>query len=369
MLELTQYLKIINPYFCSYQDITYLVVCNPLDRTKCIFIKVLPNMSIYTNIDYVVSWINGVMTFEFDGLIDDPLFLETFSDVLLLSESLAVNLGIDTIVNDSSDIEELITMPDYFLRKDGYYSINSEFGEPAGYKDLNNLEYFGNKNKIQELTFSESDLKNPLQTFTSLWLSFANPINKNKVSNSIYEATLNFFANGGQDEATNLMGLILGTSTTSEEDCNCTKLKYLTGNTSSCGCGTNSDSSGTSDCTTQYAEAMKNNLPKMLGDIEFLCDWLLMEQDDDVQFNEVLYDILINFLENLIEYINLNGTINNTQTHQMCRCSDLSDDSTETFLNAINNYIKVLGWAKEDKMMVNKNKIYLYGKEFANQLL
>jgi hypothetical protein len=123
----------------------------------------------------------------------------------------------------------------------------------------------------------------------------------------------------------------------------------------------------------------------MLSDTDFYCCWMFMnnEELDESYPNELLIDSLIILLE---EFLSLGLDLSNlgSTSTSACNCGhskkyngykNTNNDCSDLLNNdnglgcannsIITNYIKVLKWVKNNEIEENRNKIYLYGKQFA----
>lgn len=261
-------------------------------------------------------------------------------------------------------------------------------------KDIENINYFIYNNTVDytftsdELDSLNSTFMHIIQTDSELYSNVVLPID------FVYKNVIDYYANGQYDEAIILMNSIFNTQLT------------IVSNVSTCGCGTQSNcvsnnsttnaintgtdlvSLDTATCIDKYKAAIFEWLMKMLSDVSFYCNWMFNElSDDGIKMpNEELIDKLIRLLEEFLasgyDLSNLNGckkacgcghnkSYSNDKLNMLSgNCSDLSGEinsNADNCSNAsiINNYIKVLNWVKHNEIDENKNKIYIYGKQFA----
>lgn len=259
-------------------------------------------------------------------------------------------------------------------------------------------------------TFSLDELNNLSSTFFNI-ISEYTTINDFTYPNNIYKYVIDYYKNYGNDAGLNAINLILGSTytttiyNTSQYGCscssgsagNCTSLSdtsslldsITNGNLSNINAGNLQDIS-TLTCADKYKLAMEQYLINMLSDINFYCDWMWINatdnnnDDENEQYiagelvpNIELIDLLIKLLT---EFLDLGYNLSSSKSTTKCgchtrNCSDISDyvnsssnDSHCTNRNIIENYIKVLQWTKDGKLEENKNKILIYGKQFAHLL-
>lgn len=277
-------------------------------------------------------------------------------------------------------------------------------------KDIENIKYFIFKNKelIDDNMFSEDELKALNQTFMKIIINQSDRYNN--VSTPIdflYKSVIDFYANGQYDDATILMNSIFNTPITTSitnAGCNCSSTSSCSSSASglaSINTGTSSVPVDTATCIDKYKAAMYQWLIKMLSDTDFYCNWMSLDLDNnviDIIFNDALIDKLIDLLTQFLnlgfDLSNLNG--NNCSNECNCghslnygnynnsnngnnngigngniNCSDILNNVSNGLSAAcsnysiIQNYIKVLNWVKNNEINENKNKIYIYGKQFA----
>ncbi len=262
-------------------------------------------------------------------------------------------------------------------------------------KDIDNIAYFIHKNNNAKNTFSEDELNQLNATFMKQIIKYS-PMYKSykDTLDFVYKNVIDYYANGQYDDATVLMNSIFNTTlttTTATSSCNCnTQTNCSSGSTSynTINTGTSTINIDTATCLDKYKAAMYQWLLQMLSDVNFYCNWMFvtLEENDNITVpNEILLDALIDLLTDFLnagyDLSNLRSTCktgcgcghsksNNSNSSMSSKCSDLSgyDSSSNgscTNENIISNYIKVLNWVKNDEINENKNKIYLYGKQFA----
>ena len=277
-------------------------------------------------------------------------------------------------------------------------------------KDIENIKYFIFKNKelIDDNMFSEDELKALNQTFMKIIINQSDRYNN--VSTPIdflYKSVIDFYANGQYDDATILMNSIFNTPITTSitnAGCNCSSTSSCSSSASglaSINTGTSSVPVDTATCIDKYKAAMYQWLIKMLSDTDFYCNWMSLDLDNnviDIIFNDALIDKLIDLLTQFLNlgfdlsnlngnncsngcncghslnygnYNNSNNGNNNGIGNGNINCSDILNNVSNGLSAAcsnysiIQNYIKVLNWVKNNEINENKNKIYIYGKQFA----
>jgi hypothetical protein len=303
-------------------------------------------------------------------------------------------------IEDEESLEEEITLddityPDYLIMDADGIRINDYWQPILNNENINNIDYLIFKNKLKDNVFTEEELLALNSTFMQTIQRYSTFTDFNLGTNAIYKAVIDFYANGQYDAATVLMNTIFnGTISTTTV-------------TSTCGCGTQSTcattiSSGstgintgteiipidTASCIDKYKAAMYQWLIQMLSDTSFYCCWMFTENEelDESNPNTLLIDMLIELLEEFLTLgIDLSNLGSSSTTSCNCGhsikyngyknnsndCSDLLNNNINGGLNncsnygIISNYIKVLKWVRNNEIEENKNKIYIYGKQFA----
>lgn len=267
-------------------------------------------------------------------------------------------------------------------------------------KDIENIKYFIFKNnELLDNKFSEDELKALNQTFMKIISEYSDRYNSASTPiDFLYKSVIGFYANGQYDNATILMNTIFNTpitTVTTGASCNCSPSSSCSTSTalgtSSINTGTTTVPIDTASCIDKYKAAMFQWLIKMISDTEFYCNWMSLELNNDVidiMFNDVLIDKLIDLLTQFLnlgfDLSNLTGTKceggcncghlkynNGKYSNTDINCADILNNSSNE-LNAacsnykiIQNYINVLNWVKNNEIAENRNKIYIYGKQFA----
>lgn len=280
-----------------------------------------------------------------------------------------VGNGTQSISEENDDI----VLPDYLVydRKTDKYSISDSFVELTDLEaSTTDLNFFYNKNKISQLQFSEDDLDNLPQTFFNIILEYTLISNdrRNVSPSNAYEAVMRYYANYKSDAATALLQTIFNTNII-EESSNSKSTAYT------CNSCSNSSSSilgsldiDTKSCYEKYQDAMDIWLTEMLSSIDYYNDWFMMTEADTKYANYDMIDLLIKLLESLVEYNHYPVSSENKKYNCNCPSLDSSYDDNECYANAVKNYILVLQWIKKCELTQNKNKIKVYGKDFAELL-
>jgi len=307
---------------------------------------------------------------------------------------------VEEIPEEEEPLEEEITLddityPDYLIMGADGIRINDYWQPILNNENINNIDYLIFKNKLKDNVFTEEELLALNSTFMQTIQRYSTFNDYNLGTNAIYKAVIDFYANGQYDAATILMNTIFNgniSTTTVTSTCGC-------GTQSTCATSLSSSSTGintgteiipidTASCIDKYKAAMYQWLIQMLSDTSFYCCWMFTENEelDESNPNTLLIDMLIQLLEEFLELgIDLSNLGNVSTTACNCGhtnkyngyknnlndCSDLLNNNINDSLNncsnygIITNYIKVLKWVRNNEIEENKNKIYIYGKQFA----
>lgn len=239
-------------------------------------------------------------------------------------------------------------------------------------KDMRNLEWFYHMNNLQNYEFSAEELCNIAKTFFTIINDNAIVQNPETVKNQIYDKIIKYYANGGWDDASVNLNLLLNSTVSST----------LPNTKINCGCNDTVKDSTTSDgimnatnCIDLYTNAILEWLKNMLGDDEFYKDWFFtIVTGACPEPNVEMIDPLINLLQEYIDR-NLGGGPGENKFNPNKRydifdhmnCCDRNNNNNE-YYNIILNYIKVLEAVKNNEIDENKNMIKIYGEQFAQIL-
>lgn len=288
-----------------------------------------------------------------DGIIDDSE-LDIIDDELFTRLVMKDYVLYDTSLNFTQDTDSYRYL----------YDMNN--------KDMRNLEWFYNMNNYQEYEFSREELCNIPKTFFTIINDNAIVQNPETVKNQIYDKIVKYYANGGWDDASINLNLILNSSVPTT----------LTSTKLNCGCADNNNGDGLGDgtmngltsCLDLYKNAILEWLKKMLGDDEFYKDWFFtIVTGACPEPNATMIDPLINLLTEYVEN-NLGGPNGNRfnpnrryDIYDHMNCCDRSINDNE-YYNIILHYIEVLKAVKNNEIDENRNMIKIYGEEFAGIL-
>lgn len=281
-----------------------------------------------------------------------------------VNETLKYWLGRNKIGENNADY----ILPNYLVQNDNTMKMSEYFQElPENEVNSIDIKRFIKKNAILSLSFDEDKLRNFASTFFDCILKYTpiTPENKLLPRNQIYNRVMEYYRDGKSDDTTISLQLILGTKAKVSE-------QWMT-NTSSCNtCFNTSDSPSSSlqpTCLALYTEAMEEWIKEMLADTDFYKDWMFITDGDNTYPNVSLIDLLITLIQDYIK----SGFPLSKQTDYIVNCNscpslDSSYSQDECNKNIMLNYIKVLEWTKARELKQNKNKIKVYGQEFAQLL-
>lgn len=352
----------------------------------------------YININVFVNNAN-IFGYSLYFLIDEKFYssyrgneiYEFLSNLDLDSEDL-----FETLINGT---ESLIPGENYFLTgnlDNTEITMSSNINDYEDIsnikiKDIDNISYFIYKNSSLKNIFTEDELDNLNSTFMKLIKHYSERYNNiTDTIEFVYKNVIDYYANGQYDDATILMNSIFNTQIT------------ISSNISNCGCNSQSDctsvSSGTNaintgtelvsldtaTCIEKYKAAMYQWLIKMLSDTAFYCSWMFTTVEDEDNLNVPNYELLDKLIELLTEFLNSGYDLTSLKVcTSACGCghtkkyfsNNKTGDCADILSNVnvdncsyytiIENYIKVLNWVKNNQIDENKNKIYIYGKQFA----
>lgn len=331
-----------------------------------------------TNISFLTTINTAIyVSYDLKYYVRIPFILYDAENTYIdnFNNSIYILLNNELLSND--DLEEFITELD-----DRYVIYN---GDDLTYVTTSkNYQYYSNLNVIANIDIDEDDAKNTNVTFMNILketYTYLNP----ETSDYVYKYVIDFYSNGQYDDALILMNTIFNTqlSVSSQSvSCGCNQQVSncsSSSSTNNINTGTDLINYDTATCLDKYKAAIYQWLIQMLSDTEFYCHWLFIEDEEG---NNIPNDTILNKLIELLEFIldnfdlsSLGNTSNSYCGHKSSiKCNDSfndnygssdSDTSACSNYNIIKNYIEALNYVKEDKVLENKNKIYIYGKKFA----
>jgi len=303
---------------------------------------------------------------------EEESYLNNFKNsiLILLTDELLANNDLEEFINNLDDRYEYINTKEIDLNSS---ELSFEYICSKNYK------YYTNLNKLANIELDEDDLKNFNVTFMNI-IKESYRYDNLDVTDYLYKYVVDFYSNGQFDSATVLMNTIFNTqlTTTSETQCGCgntTGNCVSSKNSNLINTGTDLININNASCLDKYKAAIYQWLIQMLSDYNFYCRWFIT--DEDIIEENILNKLIIlikGLLNSNIDLSNLDSSKNTcrhskSDTSNKCdNVDDLVNDNTSslcTNYSILNNYIKVLEWVKEGNIEDNKNKIYIYGKKFA----
>jgi len=274
--------------------------------------------------------------------------------------------------NDNNDYR----MQDYFDTQ--YNRINSSIYEDIEDTDL---RYYYLMNKLNDFTFDIEELNNFVSTFCGIILDETTFTDITDTKNLIYKQVLQYYRNNGKDDTSIVLDLIFNSTVLSPNSngatscCNNLSTGDLNLITNGVDLSSIIGTSNTSNipCSEIYKNAMKLYLKKMLGDWEFYCDWFnITRGNGSISMpNLVMIDKLKKLFEQFKE---LGYTLYFGGNNTKCGCRDLKkannnilSDSEKNY-SILDNYYNVLLYAEDNIICDNKNKVKVYGENFAELL-
>lgn len=281
-----------------------------------------------------------------------------------VNETLKYWLGRNKIGENNADY----ILPDYLVQNDNTMKMSEYFQElPENEVNSIDIKRFIKKNAILSLSFDEDKLRNFASTFFDCILKYTpiTPENKLLPRNQIYNRVMEYYRDGKSDDTIISLQLILGTKAKVAE-------QWMT-DTSSCNTCFNTSSGSSSSlqptCLALYTEAMEEWVKEMLADTNFYKDWMFITDGDNTYPNVSLIDLLITLIQDYIKSgFPLSKQTDNIVNCNSCPSLDSLYSQDECNKNIMLNYIKVLEWTNACQLKQNKNKIKVYGQEFAQLL-
>lgn len=332
------------------------MITNNLEFLKTINVRIIkhnnkfyvyiPFISYNVNLSYIDNYLNGIC--------------------ILLNDEFLSN-------NDLEEyIKELDDRYDYVVLSNNYDNIISD-----------KYSYFSHLNYIIDINIDEEDVKNTNSTFMKIITN--SPIYESpEVSDYIYKYVIDYYANGQYDDAIILMNSVLNTQVTTNSQnstCGCNQqvsnCVSALGSTNTLNTGTELVNYDNATCIDKYKAAIYQWLQNMLSDTEFYCHWLFIDTETGESIpNDTIIDKLIELLQFILDNYDLSTLGNSNSSYcnhsSSIKCDDSfidnygsSDNNICSNYSIIKNYIELLKLVKENKVIENKNKIYVYGKKFA----
>lgn len=286
-----------------------------------------------------------------------------------------VYLNDDLLKNDD--------LNDFLIQLDERYEfiLNNE-EVSINYLDSYNYNFYVSINKYGYEELNEDSIKNFNTSFMEI-MSHLLKYNSGDATDILYKSVIDFYKNGQYDDATILMNIIFNTnitSTTNSSNCGCNNISSNCSSqntTSLLNTGTDLINIDNASCLDKYKAAMYQWLQEMLSSYTFYCEWMYNEETPQDDVIDKLIALIKLLLSSEYDLSNLGSTSKcpNSNNHSKGNTSKVNCESIDDFNSSsqngcsnasiLNNYIKVLEWAKTGEIEDNKNKIYIYGKQFA----
>jgi len=388
------------------------IIKNNTSNKYFLFVRLTNILNNTLNLYFVMS--NKLKNDDIDYFILGLYSIDNEDDLkeYLYNNDYDITIGNDFFTDESIffDLGAEVKLNEYILHD---IVISNDYTPISN--DIRLINYYIYKNNKEDI--DEESLLNFNQTFMKIILNNTNiDFSTFDPINTLYKYVIEYYANGGIDNATILMNSIFNTTlqtSSPSTSCGCTQQSSCVTNASaSINTGTETINIDEATCLDKYKAAMYQWLIKMLSDTEFYCCWMINEDEEGLEIpNDTLIDQLIDLLLALLksdfnlsrlgtsstncgchtfnkrkgrqwDYVfNLdygpdNGNSSNSDTNSNnnsgtssdSNCSDLTINSGIagcSNYSIIENYIKVLQWVKNNEIDENKNKIYIYGKQFA----
>lgn len=376
----------INPNIVKYQEKYYLLISNFLGFNNN------PAYGLFILIDNKLFEENNDIQIFFHSLQTDDI-LELSS---LLAEGIPEQFELGTnyfitwslyqffMTYDSDNKIKLLSndyngfiMQDYFDSQ--YHLINTNIYENI---DDTSLYYFYRINQLQNFEFTLDEFNNFVSTFCGIILDNTTFTNITDTKNLIYKKVLEYYRNNTKDDTSIVLDLIFNNTllnnTNSTNTTCCNNLQNNTSNInnvdlSSLGLTGFNSKLITTSCVNIYKQSMFNFLVQMLGDYNFYCDWFYIINNIDPNLSIPNIELIHKLKKLFEEFKNLGYTLAWNKDDSICGCKDksaINQYSSQSIANykIFDNYYKVLEYAENEEVCLNKNKIKIYGEEFGNIL-
>lgn len=324
------YIRLIRPGIVKHNELGYMLyVTDPKNIKNSIYIIITEKLFKEYNGKELVNFFNNEDNSEFELGTD-----------YYVSKSMAQDMDIpeEYVLDDLVDED--------FEIADSFEIVNTS---------VENIQRLFLSNELNGMTFNEEEVMSFASTFATLLLDYSELQNPNNIYNTIYKHVLEWLQNNQTDNAMTLLNLIFGG-----------KVTVINGKLSNCGCSSSSESSTSSiSCYDAYIEALNSWVATMFGDLNFYYDWFFVStNDEENEPNEEMIDMLISLIEEL-KLMKLSLDNDSSRLHN-CGCLENTIDTS--YIDILNNYIKVLNFIKNCQIEQNTNKIKLWGKEFGGIL-
>lgn len=292
-------------------------------------------------------------------------FLDNGSDLWKPDKDYFLSYSLNSDINIKNEHTNLL---ESVLTTQGI--LNSDYYEDLYFvrnKDLSNIKYFFNQNKLIKLNIDENTIRNFRASFMkSIYNANYNSDNTlyeySNVDelNIIYPMIVKYFME--EDLSTDitykrLSTLIKTSSSNSKTGCtSCSDANSIF----------NTDNNSSTSCSELYVQSMQQWLSDMFSDPDFYCQWFITKDLNEP--NKELCDYLEKLIDGLL-ISDYNISLEN-KSLEYCNCNSIYDDETKSCSNKqyIENFKQVLEWIKNNELDAHINQIKIYGKQFGNIL-
>ncbi len=283
---------------------------------------------------------------------EDYFLNKTFADYLI---SYCLDIVDESLVDPNSEdgkkllVIRSIELPNY-LKEDAL--INEPWIELSENEQSNtDLSQYMTLNKYAEYGVDDSVLEEFYVSFVNGILNFNIEKQILTAKDALYKTVLDYFSAEQNDDIINKINLVLG-STYSGQQINTAS--------SFCNCKGSNNGSMTDSCATLYSNAMLEHLKMMLGDNDFYCSWMFVDNKPNEE--------LIGYLEYLIFRLKDKGFTLSYSNTGNCPCPNTNSTNDEKNYKVLDNYVKVLEFINTCNIKPNINKIKLWGSQFGELL-
>lgn len=298
----------------------------------------------------------------------------------LIQGTESLQVGVDFFLSDKMKSGEY--PENYFMSSDvRQYDFLSDIKT----KDIDSIGYFVFLNRINsgENIYTQEELDDFNSTFMKIIQNKSDKYNHPETPlDYVYKYVIDYYANGQNDNAIILMNSIFNTTLTTSitaSSCGCDPQSSCVNSpyTQTINTGTNTVPLDTATCLEKYQAAMYQWLIQMLSSVDFYKEWMfepaIPSSLPNRELLEALIELLSEFLNNGYDFTNINNTCKtgkcgHTSSSSMNDCGDLTGSNNPNNCSnytIIENYKTALEWIRDNKIDENKNKIYIYGKQFA----
>ena len=283
---------------------------------------------------------------------EDYFLNKTFADYLI---SYCLDIVDESLVDPNSEdgkklsVIRSIELPNY-LKEDAL--INEPWIELSEDEQSNtDLSQYMTLNKYAEYGVDDSVLEEFYVSFVNGILNFNIEKQILTAKDALYKTVLDYFSAEQNDDTINKINLVLG-STYSGQQINTAS--------SFCNCKSSNNGSMTDSCATLYSNAMLEHLKMMLGDTDFYCSWMFIDNKPNEE--------LIGYLKYLIFRLKDRGFTLSYSNTGNCPCPNANSTNDEKNYKLLDNYVKVLEFINTCNIKPNINKIKLWGSQFGELL-